>query len=247
MDSFWENSWVNVGLDRIQEYVGKNGMEEDALIKVLHEHNANEVCDAGCGCGVYTAKLAANRFHVSAFDVSKHAVGFAQRLLAENGFKVHFKTASILETGYEDGLFDAVVSKDVLDHMCKADASKAVIELLRITKQGGIVLFTLDTLDAEYVSEPHVVNLDGDYVYTSGKWKGMVFHPYTPETVLDIVPPDAVVDVISKDGDLVVLLEKRIGMDEPNQVTYEAMEAVEKGSTYGPFNNVDELMDALND
>ncbi len=37
-----------------------------------------------------------------------------------------------------------------------------------------------------------------------------------------------------------------VKLDEPNQVTYEAMEAAEKGVTYGPFNSVDELMDALN-
>lgn len=56
-------------LNRIQECIGKNGMDEDALIRTLHEHNVKEICDAGCGCGAYTAKLAANGFHVCAFDI----------------------------------------------------------------------------------------------------------------------------------------------------------------------------------
>ncbi len=247
MCPFWEESWSNVDLNRIQECIGKNDMYEDALIRTLHEHNAKEICDAGCGCGVYTIKLAANGFLVSAFDVSKYAVGLARSLLDEKKLKAEFKTASVFETGYEDDKFDAVVSKDVLDHICKADAAKAVVELLRITKPGGIVLLTLDGLDEEYASEPHDVNPDGDYLYTSGKWKGMVFHPYTQETVLDIVPSNIMLDVTHESGDLVVLLEKRIGMDEPNQVTYEAMEAAEKGTTYGPFNSVDELVDTLDD
>ena len=35
--------------------------------------------------------------------------------------------------------------------------------------------------------------------------------------------------------------------DEPNAVTYAAMEAAEKGEDmYGPFDNVDDLMEALN-
>lgn len=210
MCPFWEESWSNVDLNRIQECIGKNGMDEDALIRTLHEHNAKEICDAGCGCGAYTAKLAANGFHVCAFDVSKHAVGLSQSLLDDKKLKAEFKTASVLETGYEDGKFDAVVSKDVLDHICKADAAKAVVELLRITKPGGTVLFTLDGLDEEYASEPHDVNPGGDYLYTSGKWKGMVFHPYTQETVLDIIPSNVLLDITHESGDLVVLLEKPV-------------------------------------
>ena len=103
-------------------------MDEDVLIRTLHEHNTKEIRDAGCGCGAYTAKLAANGFHVCAFDISKHAVGLAQSLLDDKKRKAVFKTASVLETGYEDGKFDAVVSKDVLDHICKADAAKAAVE-----------------------------------------------------------------------------------------------------------------------
>jgi len=246
MCPFWEDSWTSVDLERIQDYIDKCDTKEDGLIKILRGHNAKEICDAGCGCGAYTVKLAANGFHVCAFDISKHAVGLAQSLLDDKKLKAEFKTASVLETGYEDNKFDAVVSKDVLDHICKADAAKAVVELLRITKPGGIVLFTLDGLDEEYASEPHDVNSDGDYLYTGGKWKGMVFHPYTQETLLDIIPSNIMLDVTRESGDLAVLLEKRIEMDEPNQVTYEAMEAAENRAPYGPFDSVDELMDTLN-
>ena len=37
-----------------------------------------------------------------------------------------------------------------------------------------------------------------------------------------------------------------IRLDEPNEVTYAAMEAAEKGETYGPFDSVSELMEELN-
>lgn len=38
-----------------------------------------------------------------------------------------------------------------------------------------------------------------------------------------------------------------IRLDEPNEVTYAAMEAAEKDEdVYGPFDSVDELMEALN-
>ena len=86
-----------------------------------------------------------------------------------------------METGYEDHAFDAVVCMDVLDHMPLQEAKKAVQELCRITRPGGCVIALVDGPDEEYETEPHTVNEDGDYLYTEGKWKGRVHHPYTPE------------------------------------------------------------------
>lgn len=37
-----------------------------------------------------------------------------------------------------------------------------------------------------------------------------------------------------------------VKLAEPNDITYQAMEAAEKGAVYGPFNSVKELMDDLN-
>lgn len=81
-----------------------------------------------------------------------------------------------------------MVCRDVLDHLPRAEAAAAVKELCRITKPGRHRDLHAGPLDEEYRTEPHRVNADGDYVYTAGKWKGMVFHPYTAETVRAIVP-----------------------------------------------------------
>ena len=153
-------------------------------------------------------KLAANGFSVCGFDVSSHAVEIAQTLLAKAALAAELKTAGILSTGYADGTFDGVVCRDVLDHLPRAEAAAAVKELCRITKLGGIVIFTLDPLDEEYRTEPHRVNADGDYVYTAGKWKGMVFHPYTAETVRAIVPEGARCEITGTRRELTVLLRK---------------------------------------
>ena len=183
-------------------------MNPDPLIDALHRHGVKTVCDAGCGCGAYAMKLAANGFSVCGFDVSSHAVEIAQTLLEKAALAAELKTAGILSTGYADGTFDGVVCRDVLDHLPRAEAAAAVKELCRITKPGGIVIFTLDPLDEEYRTEPHRVNADGDYVYTAGKWKGMVFHPYTAETVRAIVPEGTRCEITGTSGELTVLLRK---------------------------------------
>lgn len=209
MDSFWENSWANADSSRIKKYIAQKNMGEDDLIKMLRQHNVRTVCDAGCGCGIHTAKLAANGFCVSAFDVSAHAIAFTQSLLSQFHLKANLKIASILKTAYKDEQFDGVISIDVLDHIRKAESIKAIMELLRITKPGGIILFTLDSLDKEYLLEPHIVNPDGDYIYTGGKWNGMVFHPYDQQNVLDIVPSPNSIEVAHKNGELIILLKKK--------------------------------------
>lgn len=92
--------------------------------------------------------------------------------------------------------------------MCKSARSRATKELCRITKPGGIVLITLDSLDEEYETETHVVNEDGDYVFTDGKWNGMVFHPYSQEEVYEIIPVGVMCEITNNHGELTVLLRK---------------------------------------
>ena len=80
MERFWEHSWERIDPERVAGYVRSIDIEPDALIAALHRHGVKTVCDAGCGCGAYALKLAANGFSVCGFDVSSHAVQIAQAL-----------------------------------------------------------------------------------------------------------------------------------------------------------------------
>lgn len=208
MDRFWDSSWKAVDPQRVADYIASVDMGEDDLIAALRRHGVSSVCDAGCGCGVYTAKLAANGFSVSGFDVSAQAVGMAQELLGTMALEGALKCASMLDTGYEDGQFDCVLARDVLDHISRADAARAIVELYRIIRPGGVLLLTLDPLDREYETEPHTVNSDGDYVYTAGKWRGMVFHPYTARELRGSLPDDADCDIADENRELTVWIRK---------------------------------------
>lgn len=183
-NEFWEHSWKSLDQGKLSLYIENFDDSADLMIDSLLKHGCNSLCDAGCGCGVYALKLAKHGFSVSGFDISEDAVKQAKRLLSENGYPTQgFRCADVLSTGYTDGFFDAVVARDVLDHMPIQDGAAAVEEMLRIVRPGGCVLMTLDGTDEEYESEPHTVNSDGDYLFSGGKWNGMVFHPYSPEEI----------------------------------------------------------------
>lgn len=208
MAAFWNRSWEQIDKNRIRNYIHTVDSQPDNWIRYLLSQNVKTVCDAGCGCGIYTRKLAASGFTVSGFDVSAHAVEIARNLLEQSGECANLKTASVLMTGYPDNSFDCVLSRDVLDHMAKADAATAVAELYRITRPGGILLLTLDGSDDDYESQPHTVNPDGDYLFTSGKWEGMVFHPYREEEIPQLIPSGAHCQLQSESGSFTVILKK---------------------------------------
>ena len=62
----------------------------------------------------------------------------------QNGFNGNFIGADIKETGFQSELYDdAVVCKDVIDHMKKSDAKLAVKELSRLIKKEGLLIITV--------------------------------------------------------------------------------------------------------
>lgn len=180
-ESFWERSWKAFKSEAIAFCADPAGFAEDPLIRYLMDRGAASVCDAGCGCGSFSLRLATSGLRVSGFDLSAEAVALTRRLLSDHGYPASgFRTADVRCTGYADETFDAAAARDVLDHMPIRDGTAALKELIRIVKPGGCVLLTLDGTDNEYESEPHEIDSDGDYLYTDGRWNGMVFHPYTP-------------------------------------------------------------------
>ncbi len=182
--AFWERLWKTADPQRLAEYDALPDADGDPVAGFLRERGAVRVCDAGCGSGAYARKLAAHGFLVSGFDLSPGAAALA----AKGNAAGSFLAADILDTPYPDAAFDAVVARSVLDHMPRADAVRAVRELLRITRPGGCVVLTLDATDEDYESRPHFVDRDGDYVYTAGKWEGMVFHPFTSAEISALAP-----------------------------------------------------------
>ena len=211
--SFWEQSWVNIDLTRVQAYTEGFDFGEDEIIKILKEKQRHRVLDAGCGCGIYALKLAKHGFYVDGFDVAVSAAGIARKLMTDNGFNGKFVASDIKDTGLASESYDAVISLDVIDHMTKKDARHAMQELLRLTKKDSFVIVTVDSLDEEYVKEPHIVDDEGNYCFTEGKWNGMVFHPYDENELHEIIV-DSAEHYISTLGDGFMLVCRKYADNE---------------------------------
>lgn len=99
--------------------------------------DAGTVLDAGCGTGSLSAELLrrTGQAKITAIDISPAYVAHAKA--AVPGDRITFDTGDLTALSFADGSFDQVFSQLVLHFV--PDAERAVSELVRVTKPGGMV------------------------------------------------------------------------------------------------------------
>lgn len=209
-NNLWENLWSRSERETVFSYLERFYKLNSSFIDIFRDYGAVRVCDAACGYGAYSLAFASNGFEVYSFDVSPTAAEFTRAGLEHYGLDAkNVKTADILSTGYPDGFFDGTVANSVLDHMTVSDAKKALSELCRITKRGGLIMVSFDRADEDDLSEPHELLPDGSILYTSGRHGGMVFHPYGEDEALRLLGGRKIVrSETNRQGELVYIFEE---------------------------------------
>ena len=177
--SYWEKCWHEENTTELDRYLECYRVVKREEIDIFKEHQLTKVCDAACGFGGYTLALAVNGFEVYGFDISNTAVEITKNGLKKYGIESeNVKVASILDAGYEDAFFDGVIAHAVIDHLKKLDAVKALNELVRITREEGLIWMTFDIEEEEDFEEEFITHEDGTMEYIKGNRDGMLFHPY---------------------------------------------------------------------
>ncbi len=178
-ENFWEALWSREDGGALLMYLERFYKLKSRVVDIFKEHGATRICDAACGYGAYSVAFASNGFEVYSFDVSPTAAMFTRAGLEHYGLDgSHVKAADVTSTGYPGGFFDGTVANSVLDYMSVSDAQKAIVELRRITKPGGLIMLSFDRAGEDDFSAPHEFLPDGSVLYTSGSRSGMIFHPY---------------------------------------------------------------------
>jgi ubiquinone/menaquinone biosynthesis C-methylase UbiE len=117
--------------------------ETELILGLLRPARGERILDAGSGTGVFTRDFIGRGAEVTGLDVS---LAMLQRAAAKNlGPSYRGIAADMAGLPFADASFDKVVSVTALEFI--ADASGAVAELFRVTKQGGVVVVaTLNSL-----------------------------------------------------------------------------------------------------
>ena len=181
---YWEKEWNSDSPDAYQTYLLGHISAKPWFLEEFHRFGVSTVCDAACGFGAYSAMLSANGFFVSGFDISQNAVNLTIDLLNRNNLEhLTYRVCDICRIDFPDASFDAVVAHAVLDHLPVKDVRRALLELHRVTKDGGLIFLSFDPLEPEDLEEPHEVMPDGSFLYVGGGREGLLFHHYTDEKI----------------------------------------------------------------
>jgi len=94
-----------------------------------------KLLDAGCGTGWFSRAACQRGADVTALDIGP-------RLLVQVSAKCNAKTVvgDVLDLDFPDGSFDVVISSECIEHT--HDPGRAVHELIRVCRPGGLVAIT---------------------------------------------------------------------------------------------------------
>lgn len=120
-------------------YVGMRAISFALLDAARGDRRGLLFLDAGCGTGG-TLPYLGQRGRAFGVDLSEHALQLARRR------ESNVARASLAALPFADGVFDAVVSFDVLYHRWVADDAVAARELSRVLRPGGLLLVRVPAL-----------------------------------------------------------------------------------------------------
>ncbi len=146
--------------------------------------DSHNVLDLGCGAGRHSVYLASQGFNVVGCDISLTAlrklVARSRDASLQNLLSVNSDMASL---PFEDEIFDAIISTNVLHHSTTMGIGKTIAEVFRVVK-GGALGFLMTLSEHDYKNGRGKKLEDGTFVMTEGDELGIVHHFFSREELL---------------------------------------------------------------
>jgi SAM-dependent methyltransferase len=105
-----------------------------------------QAVDIGCGCGRHLLYLARLGWRVTGVDWSEEALGNARRLLAEQGQVGTIVKGDFRRLPLESGRYALAIATNTLQHGKRACFRRAITELKRVLRPGGIGILSVPAL-----------------------------------------------------------------------------------------------------
>jgi ubiquinone/menaquinone biosynthesis C-methylase UbiE len=110
------------------------------LVKIFKSRNFKKVFDLGCGTGRHLIYLAKQGFEVYGSDVSERGLSYAKRWLEKEGLDAIILKSDMTAIPQPDAFFDSVISIYVIYHNTLDNIKKAISEIHRVLRAGGLTL-----------------------------------------------------------------------------------------------------------
>ncbi len=142
--SLWNALWDKYDKKSYDEKVVR--YKHRIKINNLEEVISGKTCvDMGSGNGTFSIALAeSGAASVTGIDFSENSVNFARKMCEMRGLsdRVTFHVSPVYRTPFQDDTFDMAIQNGVFHHL--NDESKAIDEIVRITKRKGFLWYYTD-------------------------------------------------------------------------------------------------------
>jgi ubiquinone/menaquinone biosynthesis C-methylase UbiE len=119
----------------------------DALWGYLSPHGSERVLDVGCGRGEMVVQCAKNGIRAVGVDYSSDALGLAQAAIeeaapryAERWRQPDLVQGNCMALPFPGASFDRAIMSDIVEHLYPHELERAVLEIRRVLRQGGVLL-----------------------------------------------------------------------------------------------------------
>lgn len=119
------------------------------LLQQIKIDKSTKILDVGCGRGDIALYLGKDAKEAVGIDYSEEAIKLANS--TKKNFplamrkKVYFRFMNVKKLSFPDNYFDIVICIDVLEHLYKEEAKKAMGEIKRVLKKDGILFIHTGT------------------------------------------------------------------------------------------------------
>ncbi|OGV43090.1 MAG: hypothetical protein A2X46_11695 [Lentisphaerae bacterium GWF2_57_35] len=169
--SYWESVYERSLENRCRADELVMHKRKSTVLKVVDEFAASRslsVLDIGCGPGVFLEEMVKRGHRVSAIDISERMVKEANEKIEKYGFEEPVCVQGDVEDlHFPDESQDLVLCLGVLPYLL--DDSRALDEIGRVLKKGGMTVFVLTNL-------LKLGNFFDPYYYCCRYWQYLWFH-----------------------------------------------------------------------
>lgn len=160
----WSTHYKNIGAVNLDRLIDKPDEWQIILSDKLRQHvGPGHILEAGCGFGI-TSLLVGLGSQRTLLDLEPDAIETAIKLFNKTGQHAHFEVGNLFNMTFPDNKFDVVFNAGVLEHFDTNGRQRALIEMTRVTKPGGIVCVAIPN----HFSVPY--RFAYEYRKAHGKW-----------------------------------------------------------------------------
>ncbi len=172
----WEAAWRE---RHSHELWSVPDTEVAALLETLRGEGVEKVLDLGFGLGRHVILFAREGFDTHGIEPTSSGFAYCEEWLEAEGLHADIRTGEMTELPYGDGFFDFVLSWNVIYHGTLSRLRKALEEIRRVARKGGLVYLTMNSTRNKHYGQG--TEIEPDTFLNPMKMDGDLPHHYSDE------------------------------------------------------------------